>query len=74
MEREIEGLQRDLKLIEESYGTETISLVLASACLLRLFGNNRVMRYFSQNHGELLTALKTVFDELAPTLSASAAD
>lgn len=66
MEREIEGLQRDLKLIEESYGTETINLVLARAYLLRLLGNNRVMRYLSQHHGDLLTALKTVVEEATP--------
>jgi hypothetical protein len=66
MEREIEGLQRDLKLIEESYGTETINLVLARAYLLRLLSNNRVMRYLSQHHGDLLTALQSVIEEAAP--------
>jgi hypothetical protein len=41
MEREVEGLQRELKLIEESYGTE------AQAYLLRLLNNSRVLRYLS---------------------------
>ena len=36
MEREIEGLQKDLKQIEESYGTEMLNLVLARAYLLKL--------------------------------------
>jgi hypothetical protein len=66
MEREIEGLQRDLKLIEESYGTETLNLVLARAYVLRLLGNNRVMRYLSQHHGDLLVALKAVMEEIQP--------
>jgi len=34
MESEIEGLQKDLKLIEESYGTEMLNLVLARAYVL----------------------------------------
>jgi ParB-like chromosome segregation protein Spo0J len=71
MEREIEGLQRDLKLIEESYGTETINLVLARAYLLRLLGNNKVLRYLSQHHNDLLTALRTVVDEVAPDATAA---
>lgn len=66
MEREIAGLQRDLKLIEESYGIETITLVLARAYLLCLLGNNRVMRYLSQLHGDPLAALKSVIEEAAP--------
>jgi hypothetical protein len=74
MEREIEGLQRDLKLIEESYGTETINLVLARSYLLRLLGNNRVMRYLSHHHGDLLAALKTVTEEGAPEADAAEAD
>ena len=74
MEREIEGLQRDLKLIEESYGTEAINLVVARAYLLRLLSNNRVKRYLSQQHGDLLTALHTVVDEVAPDAAAAQAD
>ncbi len=31
MEREVEGLQRELKLIEESHGTETLNLAIASS-------------------------------------------
>jgi ParB-like chromosome segregation protein Spo0J len=68
MEREVEGLQRELKLIEESYGTETLNLVLARAYLLRLLSNNRVMRYLNQHHADLVVALKTVVEEAGPEL------
>jgi hypothetical protein len=54
MEREIESVQKDLKLIEESYGTEMLNLVLARAYLLKLLNNQRVVRYLGQNHAELL--------------------
>ncbi|MCC6363036.1 MAG: ParB N-terminal domain-containing protein [Bryobacterales bacterium] len=68
MEREVEGLQRELKLIEESYGTETLNLVLARAYLLRLLSNSRVMRYLNQHHADLVVALKTVVEEAGPEL------
>lgn len=64
MEREIESLQKDLKLIEESYGTEMLNLVLARAYLLKLLNNQRVVRYMGQNHGELLAALQNVVDSV----------
>lgn len=64
MEREIEGLQKDLKLIEESYGTEMLNLVLARAYLLKLMNNTRVVRYLAQNHADLLSALQTVVDSV----------
>ena len=66
MEREIEGLQGELELIEESYGTEALNLVLARAYLLRLLNNNRVTRYLSQHHKDLLGALQTVMEDSAP--------
>jgi heptaprenylglyceryl phosphate synthase len=65
MEREIEGLQKDLKLIEESYGTEMLNLVLARAYLIKWLNNARVVRYLSQNHAELLSALQTVVDSVS---------
>lgn len=71
MEREVEGLQRELKLIEESYGTETLNLVLARAYLLRLLSNNRVMRYLAQHHKDLLGALQTVVEDSKPDVVAA---
>jgi len=65
IEREIEGLQKDLKLIEESYGTEMLNLVLARAYLLKLLDNARVVRYLTQNHSDLLAALRTVVDSVS---------
>jgi hypothetical protein len=71
MEREIEGLHRDLSLMEESYGTEAINLVLARSYLLRLLANSRVSRYLSQHHGDLLLAIRTVVEEAAPAADAA---
>jgi hypothetical protein len=60
METEMEGLQRDLKLVEESHGTQVLNLVLAGGYLARLFGNARVTRYLGQHHAEILHQLQTV--------------
>jgi hypothetical protein len=60
METEMEGLQRDLKLVEESHGTQVLNLVLAGGFLAKLFGNARVTRYLGQHHAEILHQLQTV--------------
>jgi len=60
MEKEMEGLQRDLKLIEESYGNQVLNLVLARGYLSKLFANTRVARYLGQHHADIFRELQTV--------------
>ena len=55
-----------MKLIEESYGTETLNLVLARSCLLCLLNNNRVMRYVIEHHRDLLVVLQKVVEDSKP--------
>jgi len=45
MEKEMEALQRDLKLVEERHGNEVFNLVLARGYLARLSANARIVRY-----------------------------
>jgi hypothetical protein len=54
MERESANLEREFKLIETSYGTDHLDLVLAKGYLSKLLGNARVVRYLAQNHHEIL--------------------
>ncbi len=54
METEMASLQRDVKLIEDSYGPDHLNLVLARGYLVSLLGNGEVVRYFTQNHSEIL--------------------
>jgi hypothetical protein len=42
MEKEMETLQRDLKVIEDSYGNEVLNLVLAWGYLSELFNHARL--------------------------------
>lgn len=60
MEQEMEALQRDLRLIEESHGDNVLNLVLARGYLEKLFDNTRVTRYLTQHHVDLFRELQTV--------------
>jgi hypothetical protein len=40
MQREMANLQRDLKLLEDSYGGDVLNLVLARGYLAKLFSNS----------------------------------
>jgi hypothetical protein len=60
MEKEMEGLQRDLKVIEETHGTEVLNLVLARGYLVKLLGNARIVRYLGQHHPDLVRELQTI--------------
>jgi ParB-like chromosome segregation protein Spo0J len=60
MEKEMEVLQRDLKLVEESHGNQVLNLVLARSYLVRLFDNGRVARYLGQHHADIFRELQMV--------------
>ena len=60
MEKEMEVLQRDLKVVEESHGNQVLNLVLARSYLARLFNNGRVARYLGQHHADIFRELQTV--------------
>ena len=54
METEMANLQRDIKLIEDSYGPDHLNLVLVRGYLVSLLGNDGIVRYLAQNHSEIL--------------------
>ncbi len=62
MEKEMDSLQRDLKLIETSHGNEVLNLVLARGYLAKLFSNARVVRYLAQNYGDILRELQAIVE------------
>jgi hypothetical protein len=57
MQRESANLDREFRLIEESYGPDHLDLVLAKGYVGRLVGNNRVARYLEQHHKDILAEL-----------------
>lgn len=60
MEKEMEGLQRDLGKVQEIHGTQVLNLVLACGYLAKVFGNIRVTRYLDQHHSEVFRELQSV--------------
>jgi ParB-like chromosome segregation protein Spo0J len=61
MERETANLEREFRIIEKSYGSDHLELVIANGYLNKLIGNARVVRYLTQHHHEILTE----FEKLA---------
>ena len=48
------NLQRDIKLIEDSYGPDHLNLVLVRGYLVSLLSNDGIVRYLAQYHSEIL--------------------
>ena len=60
METEMAKLQREMKLIEDSYGPDHLNLVLARGYLVSLVENQEISRYLAQNHGEILSEFRRI--------------
>ncbi len=69
MEKEMAVLERDFRLIEQSYGKNVLNLVLARGYLAKLLSNNRVLRYLSGHYADILAEFQKIVD--ATTLDAS---
>jgi hypothetical protein len=62
MQRESENLDRELRLIEQSYGADHLDLVLATGYVGRLLGNVRVVRHLAQHHADILAEFQKIAD------------
>jgi len=60
MERESAALDRAFKLAEQTYGEDRLALVIAKGYLSKLLGNARVVRFLTQNHGDLLPEFRKI--------------
>jgi hypothetical protein len=60
MEKEMESLQQDLRLVEESHGNQVLNLVVARGYIAKLFENARVTRYLNQHHPDVFRELQTM--------------
>lgn len=60
MEREMESLSQDSRLIAETHGRNMLKLVLVVSYLKELLDNARVVRYLSQTYPEILTEFQKV--------------
>jgi hypothetical protein len=62
MEQESANLDREFRLMEQSYGSDHLDLVVAVGYLMRLIENARVVRYLAQNFSELLAEFQKIAD------------
>lgn len=60
MEREMESLSQDFRMIEESHGRNTLNLVLVVGYLKKLLDNARVVRCMSQRHVDILAEFQRI--------------
>ncbi|SIT05950.1 plasmid partitioning protein RepB C-terminal domain-containing protein [Paracoccus saliphilus] len=64
MQRESENLDREFKLVEQSYGADQLDLVQAVGYVNHLLGNARIVRHLAQHHADILTELQKIVDML----------
>jgi hypothetical protein len=55
-----DGIIQNLKAIEETYGTDVLTLTVTCAYLDRLFGDEKIARYLDRHHPGPLETLKTI--------------
>lgn len=60
MEKEMEGLQREFKAVEASYGDDVLQLGIASGYLAKLIANPRIEKYLVKNHAEILAQFRSI--------------
>lgn len=60
MEQESEKLDREFRLLEETYGEDHLDLVIATGYIKRLIENTRVVRYMAQHYPELLMEFQKI--------------
>jgi hypothetical protein len=63
LEEENEFLLRDLKSVEESYGTDVLTLTVACAYLDRLLKNPKIERYLARHHVDILPTLQKLLSD-----------
>ena len=62
MERESANLERQFKIVEQSYGTDHLDLVLAKGFLAKLLKNARIVRYLAHHHSGILAEFQKLAD------------
>jgi hypothetical protein len=63
MQRESASLDREFRVIEDSYGSDHLDLVLAKGYLGRVLANTKVHGYLERHHKDILTELKQLTEQ-----------
>ena len=65
MENEYENLQRDMKAIQDDYGTNVVRLVVANGYVVRLLNDDHVVRFLGKYHSDLLEQMQQITNAIA---------
>jgi ParB-like chromosome segregation protein Spo0J len=60
MERELKTVQQELHVVESSYGSDMLNLVIATRYVSKLVSNARVAGYMEDNHPEILKEFRGI--------------
>jgi hypothetical protein len=60
MEREAGNIDREFRMIEQSYGADHLDLVLATGYLCRVVENVRIVHHLARFHPELLAEFQRI--------------
>jgi ParB-like chromosome segregation protein Spo0J len=61
--RETEQLVRDLKAVEESYGTDVLTLTVCRGYFKKIISNPRIERFLAKNHPDLFDVVQATTTE-----------
>ncbi|MEP2654592.1 MAG: plasmid partitioning protein RepB C-terminal domain-containing protein [Sedimentitalea sp.] len=67
MEKESANLEREVRLVEDSYGADHLDLILARGYVARLVSNARITKYLSLHHAEFLPEFEKITEREAFT-------
>jgi len=62
-----DGLIQNLKVIEETYGSDVLTLTVICAYLERLFAEEKITRYLNRHHPGPMETLKTIISDMRPS-------
>jgi hypothetical protein len=74
LEQETDLLIRELKAVEESYGTDMLALSIACGYIERLLLNPRVQKHLDKHHSDILGELCALLADIKPQRDKSAAE
>ena len=67
LEEETDLLIRELKAVEESYGTDMLTLSIACGYVERLLSNARVEKHLEKHHSDILGELRALLADVKPS-------
>lgn len=60
LERELAGLQVQIKSVEETYGLDNLHLTVAKACVTKLLASASVVKWLAQHRPEYLSEFQQI--------------